>query len=118
MLKFLLKFGATGSTARWVATNYLKLSTPEKSVQDVMREMISIRYSVFNPNGAKEPMLERTSYLDNLTDFTFSILQLEGAIKTKVMNMSMQMSVMTIIMEELKKKGVPPIAIVNPNTII
>ena len=119
MLKFILRLGTTGSTARWVAKNYLKLITSRKrkSVQDVMNEMIKIRYSVFNPNGAKESMLERMSYLDNLTDFTFSILQLEGAIKTKVMDMGMQMGVTAIIMEELKKKGVPEKAIVGEKTI-
>ncbi|PIR38211.1 MAG: hypothetical protein COV34_01180 [Candidatus Zambryskibacteria bacterium CG10_big_fil_rev_8_21_14_0_10_42_12] len=118
MLKFILKFGATGSTARWVAKNYLKLSSSEKTIQDVMNEMLKIRYATFNPNGAKEVMNERISYLDNLTDFTFSILQTEGAIKTKEMGMSMQMSVISIIMEELKKKGVPSKAIINPETII
>lgn len=118
MLKFILKFGATGSTARWVGKNYLKLNSSEKTIQEIMEEMLRIRYAVFNPNGAKETMHERMSYLDNLTDFTFSILQTEGAIKTKEMDMGMQMSVTSVIMEELKKKGVPSRAIVNPETII
>lgn len=62
---------------------------------------------------AKDNLLERLSYLDNLTDFTFSILQLEGAIKTKEMPMSMQMDVVAVIVEELKKKGVPESAILG-----
>ena len=118
MLKFILKFGATGSTARWVAKTFLKLATPESTVKDTMFEMLKIRYRVFNPNGAKNVMIERMSYLDNLTDFTFSILQTEGAIKTKAMDMNMQMQVGIVIMEELKKKGIPSEAIANYETII
>ena len=118
MLKFLLKFGATGSTARWVAKNYLKLNSANKTTRDVMSEMLAIRYSVFNPNGAKELMRERMSYLDNLSDFTFSILQTEGAIKTKEMDISTTMLVGIVIREELKKKGVPEKAIVDWDTII
>ena len=118
MLKFILRIRATGSTARWVAKNYIKLSTPEKTIKEVMFEMLKIRYNLFNPNGAKDMMLERMSYLDNLTDFTFSILQTEGAIKTKVMDVAMQMQVTAIIMEELKKKGVPSKVIANYDTII
>ncbi len=118
MIKFILKFGATGSTARWVGGNFIKMSTPKKSTVDVMNEIIAMRYKVFNPNGAKEAMIARMSYLDNLTDFTFSILQLEGAIKTKAMDMTMQMEVTRTIMQELRKKGVPPKAIMNPETIV
>lgn len=103
LTRFIIRFGATGSTARWVAKHYLRLKNPERSEVDVMREMVEFRYKTFNPNQAKDGLLERLSYLDNLTDFTFSILQLEGAIKTKEMPIGMQMEVTSVIMEELKK---------------
>lgn len=115
--RLIIKFGAAGSTARWVAKHYLRLKGSEKFDVDVIREIIEFRYMTFNPNQAKGNLLERLSYLDNLTDFTFSILQLEGAIKTKEMPMSMQMEVTSVIMEELKKKGVPKKAIVGEKVI-
>lgn len=115
--RLIIKFGATGNTARWVAKHYLRLKDSEKSCVDIMREIIEFRYKIFNLNQAKGKLLERLSYLDNLTDFTFSILQLENAIKTKEMPMDMQMEVTTIIMEELKNKGVPDEAIVGKKTI-
>ena len=83
-----------------------------------MLEMLQIRYSVFNPNGAKEAMAERMSYLDNLSDFTFSILQTEGAIKTSKMDLATSMQIGVVIREELKRKGVPDKAIVDWDTII
>lgn len=115
--RLIIKFGATGSTARWVAKHYLRLKISEKSNVNVMREIVEFRYKTFNPNQAKNGLLGRLSYLDNLTDFTFSILQLEGAIKTKEMPMGMQMEVISIIMEELKKKGVSEKAIVGEKVI-
>lgn len=111
--KFIIKFGTTGSTARWVARHYLRLKNSGKTDVDVMREIIEFRYKTFNPNQAKSNLLERLSYLDNLTDFTFSILQLEGAIKTKEMPMDMQMEVTSVIMKELKNKGVSDEAIIG-----
>jgi len=115
--RLIIKFGATGNTARWVAKHYLRLKNSEKSCVDIMREIVEFRYKIFNLNQAKDKLLERLSYLDNLTDFTFSILQLENAIKTKEMSMDMQMEVTTVIMEELKNKGVPDEAIIGKKTI-
>jgi len=82
-----------------------------------MRELVEFRYKIVNLNHAKDKLLERLSYLDNLTDFTFSILQLENAIKTKEMPMDMQMEVIAGIMEELKNKGVPDEAIIGKKVI-
>ena len=79
-----------------------------------MREIVEFRYKIFNLNHAKEALEDRLSYLDNLTDFTFSILQLEGAIKTTEMPLHLQMTVGTVIMGELRKKGVPGSAITGP----
>ena len=115
--RLIIKFGATGNTARWVAKHYLRLKKPEKSVVDIMREIVEFRYNTFNPNKAKSGLLERLSYLDNLTDFTFSILQLEGAINTKEMPLHMQMEITSIIMGELKKKGVLEKVIVSEKII-
>jgi hypothetical protein len=115
--KFIIKFGTTGGTARWVARHYLRLKTAETSDIDVIREIVEFRYKILNPNQARDKLKERLSYLDNLTDLTFSILQLEGAIKTEEMTMNLQMEVTTIIMEELKKKGVPEKAIIGKKTI-
>jgi len=118
MLKFILKFGATGSTARWVAKHYLKLNSPNKTTRDIMSEILIVRYKVYNPNGAREVMKERMSYLDNLSDFTFSILQTEGAIKTKEMDTNTTLLIGIVIREELKNKGVPEKAIVDWDNII
>ena len=84
---------------------------------DVMKEIVEFRYKTFNLKQAKDKLMDRLSYLDNLTDFTFSILQPEGAIKTKEMPMNLQMEITAVIMEELKKKGVPEKAIVGEKTI-
>jgi hypothetical protein len=115
--KFITKIGVVGSTARWAAKHFLRLSKSDRSRIDVMREMIEFRYKILDVNNAKQELIERMSYLDNLTDFTFSILQLEGAIITKEMPMGLQLEVTTVIMEELRKKGVPEIAIVGEKTI-
>ncbi len=115
--KLILKFGATGGTARWVARHYLRLKKADISDVDVMREIAEFRYKTFNPKQAKEKLMERLSYLDNLTDFTFSILQLEEAIKTREIPMNLQMEVTIIITEELKKKGVPEKVIFGEKTI-
>ena len=115
--KFIIKFGATGSTARWVAKHYLRLKKADISDIDVMKEIIEFRYKTFNLKQAKDKLMDRLSYLDNLTDFTFSILQLEEAIKTKEIPMNLQMEVTAVIMEELKKKGVPEKAIVGEKII-
>lgn len=115
--KLIIKFGATGSTARWVAKHYLRLSRADVSDIDIMKEIVEFRYKTFNLKQAKDKLIDRLSYLDNLTDFTFSILQLEGAIKTKEMPMNLQMEITAVIMEELKKKGVPEKAIVGGKTI-
>ena len=103
--KFIIRFGATGSTDRWVARHYLRLHKDSMSIVDTMREIVEFRYKIFNPNKAKNKLKERLSYLDNLTDFTFSILQLEGAIKTKEMPIHLQMEITNVIMEELRKRG-------------
>jgi len=115
--KLIIKFGATGSTARWVGKHYLHLRNSGKSIADIMREITEYRYKTFNPNQAKSGLLNRLSYLDNLTDFTFSILQLEGAIKTGEMPMGMQMEITSVIMEELKKKGIPSEVIMGEKVI-
>lgn len=117
LTKYIIKFGTTGNTARWVAKHYLRFKTAETSDIDVMKKIVEFRYKTFNPNQAKNKLEERLSYLDNLTDFTFSILQLEGAIKTKEMIMYLQMEITTVIMEELKKKGVPDKAIFREKAI-
>lgn len=113
--KFILKHGATGSTARWVAKHYIRLKEPNLSNKEVMNKIVDFRYKTFNANDAKKPLVERLSNLDNLTDFTFSILQLEGAINTKEMPMELQMEAIQVIREELEKKSVPQSASVgNP----
>jgi len=115
--EFIIRFGTTGSTARWVAKHYLRLKTVDTADIEVMKKIVEFRYKIFNPNEAKNKLAERLSYLDNLTDLTFSILQLEGAIKTKEMPMHLQMQVTTVIMEELKKKGIPESAILGKKII-
>ncbi|MEK7510965.1 MAG: hypothetical protein AAB582_01910 [Patescibacteria group bacterium] len=110
---FILRFGNVGGTARWVAKNYLRLNKKGVTDVDVMKEMINIRYAVFKDNSTKNKLLERLSYLDNLTDFTFSILQLEGAMKTGEMPTHLQMQAGATIMQELEKKGIPHTLIVG-----
>lgn len=110
---FILRFGNVGGTARWVATNYLRLKEKGIADADVMKEMTNIRYAVFKDDSTKNKLLERLSYLDNLTDFTFSILQLEGAMKTSEMPMHLQMQAGATIMQELEKRGVPRALIVG-----
>lgn len=116
-IDFILKFGVVGSTARWSAKHYLRLKKSNISDVEVMKEMVEFRYKLMKWNEVKKKLLERLSYLDNLTDLTFSILQLEGAIKTKEMPMYLQTQVMAVIMQELEKKGVPKKAIVGKKTI-
>ena len=115
LTKFIVRIGATGSTARWVAKHYLRLKNDSVADKEVFRKIVDFRYQTFNLNQAKDKMLERIKYIDNLTDFTFSILQLEGAIKTKDMPMDTQMEVTKVIMEELKKKSIPDNVILGEN---
>ena len=115
--KFIIRFGTTGGTARWVAKHYLRLKKEGVSDIETMRAIVEFRYKIFNPNKAKDNLKERLLYLDNLTDLTFSILQLEGAIKTKEMPMHLQMEVTTVIMEELRKKGISEKSIVGEKNI-
>lgn len=82
-----------------------------------MREMVEFRYKIIKDDVAKAQLLDRLSHLDNLTELTFSILQLEGAIKTNEMPMHMQMQATSVIMRELSRKGVPQKAIVGEKTI-
>lgn len=105
--KFIARIGATGSTARWVGKHYLRLNKEGMSDRDVFVQMIEFRYQILKFQDSKTELLKRTEYLTNLADLTFSILQVEGAIKTSHMPMDLQMEVLSVIMEELKKIGVP-----------
>lgn len=104
--KFIARIGATGSTARWVGKHYLRLKKDGMSDKDVFVQMIEFRYQVLRFQENKDELLKRTTYLINLADLTFSILQIEGAIKTAHMPMDLQKEVLAVIMEELKKTGV------------
>jgi hypothetical protein len=73
-----------------------------------MRDMVKIRYKIFRDEKIKEELLRRLSYLDNLTDFTFSILQL-----AKSLPEHLQFAITQVIMEKLYKNGVPEKAIVG-----
>lgn len=115
LTRFIIRFGATGSTARWVGKNYLNLQDRNLYLKEILTEITNIRYSVVNLNEAKDKLLDRLDYINNLTDFTFSILQLEGAIKTKEMTMHMQMEITTVIMEELQKLKIPEKLIIGSN---
>ena len=114
--KFILKVGATGSTARWVAKHYMRLSKEGFTDNEIFHELVTFRYKVFKMQGVEEKLRQRLSYITNLSDLTFSILQLEGALKTKNMPMDMQMEALSVIMEELKKAGVPNEIITKTNT--
>lgn len=115
--EFIIRIGATGSTARWVAKHYLRLKTNDADDKEVYRKIVNFRYQIINLKQAKDKLLERLNYIDNLTDFTFSILQLEGAIKTSEMPLYLQMEITTVIMEELKKKNIPEKTILGENKI-
>lgn len=104
--RLIIRIGATGGTARWVAKHYLRLKDKGASDAEVFKELVDFRYKIFNLNQAKDKLTGRLSYLNNLTDLTFSILQLEGAIKTQGMSMYLQMEIISVIMEELEKKGI------------
>ncbi len=112
---FILKFGAVGGTARWSAKNYLRLKKPNISDVEIMRQMVELRYKIIKDDEIKAKLLQRLPYLDNLTDFTFSILQLEGVLKT--VEMHLQMQAIAIIIQELKKRGVPEKTIIGEKMI-
>ena len=114
---FILKFGNVGGTARWSAKHYLHLKKPNLTDVDVMKEMVDFRYKWIKDDQVKSKLLERLLYIDNLTDFTFSILQLEGALNTSEMPMHLQMQATAVIMEELEKKGVPKKVIMGEKII-
>lgn len=105
---FLVRLGAPGGTARWAAKNYLRLKTPNKSDVEVMRDMVEIRYKFFKDEKIKKELLRRLTYLDNLTDFTFSILQLEKSLPEHL-----QIAITQVIIKELHKKGVSEKAIIG-----
>lgn len=114
--ELLLKYGNVGSTARTNARLYHKFAINTKDRIEILKKIIEFRYK-FGPQKDKQQMLERMSYLDNLTDVTFSMLQIEGAIKTKGMPLYLQMAITSTIMKELEKKNVPSTMIVGENTI-
>lgn len=113
--ELVFKFGAVGGTARWSAKHYLRLKKPNLTNVEVMKEMVEFRYKIIKDDQIKNKLIERLAYLDNLTDFTFSILQLEGVLKTTEMPMHLQMQATAVIIGELKKKGVPEDTIIGPN---
>ena len=116
MLNFtniILRYGVAGSTARVVGKTYLRFKDNSITDKEVFIKIIESRYQIFKYQTLKEELLKRTEYLTNLTDLTCSILQIEGALKTKKLNTSLLLEVVQVVGEELRKVGVPDAVVTN-----
>lgn len=103
--KFIIRWGATGSTASWVGRHYMRLKDEELADQEVLRELIEFRYETYNLNSAKEELLKNLGEIDNLIDFTLAILIFEDAINESELTHGLSSEINEVIAEELKKKG-------------
>lgn len=72
--------------------------------KEIFEQIIKLRFKLLKNDQEENELLKRVQYLENLTDLTFSILQIEGTITPKT-PLHKQIEITAIIMDELRKKG-------------
>ncbi len=103
-LKFIARVGAVGGTARFVANGYRYLGEGESDRAEIFKKIIKRRFKLWKDEKEESEMLFKAERIDNLTDLTFLILQVEGVIPKDV-SIFQSMEYMEIVREVLRKKG-------------
>lgn len=97
---------AVGGTARFVANGYNYFKNESKSRKDIFKSIVQSRFRILKNKTEEHEMIKRCEYLTNLTDLTFSILQVEGVVRPET-PLHRQFEITGVIMQELRKKGIP-----------
>lgn len=107
--KWLARKGNVGGTARWAAKMYftMKERAPDASVEQIMEEMVALRYPSVAMKAARNALIATIDNGDmrGLAHLVTNILSIEAGFRENTPeNRSMFMD---IIEEELAKLGVP-----------
>lgn len=105
ILKFIARIGAVGGTARFVANGYNFFQKQGLGRNEIFKNIIKIRFKILKNSSEESEMIQKSENIENLTDLTFLILQIEGVIP-KDTPIFQNMDYILIVREELRKKNI------------
>ncbi len=116
MKSWIARKGSVGGTARWAGNAYwsIKRRNPSASIDDVMVELVSVRYGDAKMLPARDALVKviGSGQMRGLAHLVTSILSIEAAYQDN--SQKDRFLFMDIITEELEKLKVPSVDIYDP----
>ncbi len=115
--KWMAQKGVVGSTARWAGNYYwsIKREKPEASISEIMKELISIRYTSESMQGARDTLIGIIDGggMRGLAHLVTNILSIEASYQENTREN--RFLFMDVIVEELEKLNIPDEEIYAPS---